>query len=101
TEAMRKQQRDLYNDLEKRLGALQGAPPPALPPNAVNPPQSGPGNFSGGTAVPPAGGANGAVSAAGGAVGNGAPQGSAAGQVGATGSVGDAGSGTQPTPGCM
>ncbi len=39
-EAMRKQQRDLYNDLEKKLGALQGAPPPA-------------GNYTGGTSVVP------------------------------------------------
>jgi tol-pal system protein YbgF len=45
TEAMRKQQRDLYNDLDKRLGGLQGGPGasgagPGAPPGAVGTPGS-------------------------------------------------------------
>ena len=55
TESMRKQQRDLYNDLEKKLGALQGAPPPPPPPNAFNGTQGPGGNLAGGNAVPPSG----------------------------------------------
>ena len=89
TEAMRKQQRDLYNDLEKKLGALQGAPPPPPPPNAFNGAQGAGGNVAGGNAVPPSGApATGAP-----ALGNNTPPGPGSSQP-AGGSIGSPGSGT-------
>ena len=89
TEAMRKQQRDLYNDLEKKLGALQGAPPPPPPPNAFNGAQGAGGNVAGGNAVPPSGApATGAP-----ALGNNAPPGPGSSQP-AGGSLGAPGSAT-------